>query len=128
MGMFSAFILSINLWLLSLSIYIYIHIYICVCVCIYPTFPLWAGYDARYICKGNTVVVVVGDPRALFSIATTTGLLHSTLDPYLIILSVKQGNIKYHFWVYGMNRRGNPSLRSHWCILLTRPMGLLPSG
>ena len=25
------------------------------------------------------------------------GLLHFTLDPYLIILSVKQGGIKYHF-------------------------------
>ena len=26
------------------------------------------------------------------------GLLHFTLDPYLIMLSVKQGGIKYHFW------------------------------
>ena len=26
-----------------------------------------------------------------------TGLLHFTLDPYLIMLSVKQGGIKYHF-------------------------------
>ena len=25
------------------------------------------------------------------------GLLHFTLDPYLILLSVKQGDIKYHF-------------------------------
>ena len=25
------------------------------------------------------------------------GLLHFTLDPYLILLSVKQGGIKYHF-------------------------------
>ena len=25
------------------------------------------------------------------------GLLHFTLDPYLIMLSVKQGSIKYHF-------------------------------
>ena len=25
------------------------------------------------------------------------GLLHFTLDPYLIMLSVKQGGIKYHF-------------------------------
>ena len=47
--------------------------------------------------------------RAPFSIATTLrykggyysilflGLLHFTLDPYLIMLSVKQGGIKYHF-------------------------------
>ena len=26
------------------------------------------------------------------------GLLHFTLDTYLILLSVKQGGIKYHFW------------------------------
>ena len=26
------------------------------------------------------------------------GLLHFTLDPYLIMLSVKQGGIKYHFF------------------------------
>ena len=26
-----------------------------------------------------------------------SGLLHFTLDPYLIMLSVKQGGIKYHF-------------------------------
>ena len=29
-----------------------------------------------------------------------------TLDPYLIMLSDKQGCIKYHFWVFGMNRLG----------------------
>ena len=48
-----------------------------------------------------------GDPKAPFSIATTRGvgegttpfpgLLHFTLDPYLIMLSVKQGGIVYHF-------------------------------
>ena len=34
------------------------------------------------------------------------GLLHFTLDPYLIILSVKQGGIKYHFLVFSMTRPG----------------------
>ena len=34
------------------------------------------------------------------------GLLHFTLEPYLIMLSVKQGGIKYHFWVFGMTRSG----------------------
>ena len=34
------------------------------------------------------------------------GLLHFTLDPYLIMLSVKQGRIRYHFWVFGMTRLG----------------------
>ena len=50
--------------------------------------------------------VVEGDPKDPFSKATTgvgegatpfPGLLHFTLDPYHIMLSVKQGGIKYHF-------------------------------
>ena len=49
-----------------------------------------------------TLVEVV--PKAPFSIATTfPGLLHFTIDPYLIRLSVEQGEIKYHFlslWYY----------------------------
>ena len=46
--------------------------------------------------------IVEGIPRAPFSIArggrySFPGLLYFTLDPYLIMLSVKQGGIKYHF-------------------------------
>ena len=51
--------------------------------------------------------LVKGDLKAPFSIATTPrcreerysfpGFFHFTLDAYLIILSVKQGGIKYHF-------------------------------
>ena len=49
------------------------------------------------------VTIVEGDPKARFSIATTlrgrrgrnSGLLHFTFDSYLIMLSVKQGGIKY---------------------------------
>ena len=53
------------------------------------------------------MTVVEGDQKALFSIATTPKcrgghysfprLLHFTLDTYLILLSVKQGGIKYYF-------------------------------
>ena len=53
------------------------------------------------------LIVVKGDLKAAFSIATTPrfrGELCSfpwfapfTLDPYLIWLSIKQGGIKYHF-------------------------------
>ena len=32
------------------------------------------------------------------------GLLHFTLETYLITLSYKQGGIKYRFWVFGMIR------------------------
>ena len=51
--------------------------------------------------------IVESDPKASFSIAITQrckegstpfpGLPHFTLDSYLIMLSVKQGSIKYHF-------------------------------
>ena len=57
--------------------------------------------------KVKLATVVEGDLKAPFLIATTPrcwgghihlpGLLHFTLDPYLIMLSVKQGGIKYHF-------------------------------
>ena len=67
-------------------IYIYIHIY-------------------RY--KSKLATIAKGDPKAPFLIATTPrcrggrysfpGLLNFILDPYLIMLSVKQGGIKYHF-------------------------------
>ena len=49
------------------------------------------------------MTVVEGDPKAPFSIAVGEGatlfpiLHHFTLDSYLIMLSVKQGSIKYHF-------------------------------
>ena len=32
------------------------------------------------------------------------GLFQFSLDPYLILLRVKQGGIKYHFWVFGMTQ------------------------
>ena len=51
--------------------------------------------------------IVEGNPKAPFSIATTPrcrggrysfpGFPFFTPDPYLIMLSVKQGGIKYHF-------------------------------
>ena len=55
--------------------------------------------------KVKLATIVEGSPKAPFSIATTPrggrysfpGLLYFTLDPYLIMLSVKQGGIKYHF-------------------------------
>ena len=34
--------------------------------------------------------------------ALLLSLFHFTLDTYLILLSVKQDNIKYHFWDFGM--------------------------
>ena len=65
-------------------------------------------YLATY-CK--MAIVVEGDLKAPFSIATAqrcrrgcNSLLNFTLDSYLIMLSVKQGCIKYNFWVFGITR------------------------
>ena len=59
------------------------------------------------VSKVKLAIIVEGNRKAPFSIATTPrcrgggysfpGLLYFTLDTYLIILSVKQGGIKYHF-------------------------------
>ena len=59
------------------------------------------------VVKVKLATIVEGHPKSPFSIATTPKcrggrysfprLLHFTLDPYLIMLSVKQGGIKYHF-------------------------------
>ena len=67
-----------------------------------------------YVERGvKFVTLVEGDPKVPFSIATTPrcvkgattflGLLQFTLNTYLIMPSVKQGYIKYHFlslWYY----------------------------
>ena len=60
--------------------------------------------------------VVEGDQKTPFSIATTPyvgdgatpfpGLVHFILVMELIMLSVKQGCIKYHFKAFGMKRPG----------------------
>ena len=61
-----------------------------------------------YIYKVKLATIVDSDKKALFSIATTPRcrggyysfpwIAHFTLDTYLILLSVKQGCIKYHFY------------------------------
>ena len=65
------------------------------------------GFYVVIIKKVKFATIVEGNPKAPFSIATTPmcrggrysfpGLLYFTLDPYLIMLSAKQGSIKYHF-------------------------------
>ena len=64
-------------------------------------------FHYEYDIKVKLVTLVEGDPKAPFSIATTLrcregatpfpGLLHFTLDPYLILLSFKKGGVNYHF-------------------------------
>ena len=60
--------------------------------------------------------VIEGDTKAFFSIANTPRcrggrysifwIVPFTLDPYLIMLSVKQGSIKYFFLAFCMTRLG----------------------
>ena len=60
------------------------------------------------------MTLVEGDPKALFSLGTTPrcwgwryafpGLLHFTLDAYIIMLSVMQVASSSIFWVFGMTR------------------------
>ena len=65
-----------------------------------------------FLCKLATVVK--GDPEVPFSLATTPILRGgrytfpwiAPLDTYLIMLSVKHGDIKYHFYVFGVNLPG----------------------
>ena len=102
-------------WLFNPSIYIYI-IYM-ECIWFVNTFCRYSPLNNQLvlalafqfiISKVKLVTLVEGDPRAPFSIATTPryteggatpfpGVLHFTFDPYLIMLSVKQGSMKYHF-------------------------------
>ncbi len=52
----------------------------------------------RTVIKVKLTTLYEGDPEAPFWIANPfLGLLQFTLDPYLIMLSVKVGSNKYHF-------------------------------
>ena len=62
---------------------------VCVCVCV-----------CECVCKEKLLATVFESyQKAPFSIATAPfpGLPHFTSDTYLILLSVKQVGIKYHF-------------------------------
>ena len=81
------------------------------------------------------LTVVEGDPKARFSLATTPcvrtlllffGLFNFTLDPCLIMLSVKRGTIKYHFWVFGITQH-EIEPRSFRPLANTLPNRLLPN-
>ena len=87
--------------------YIYIYIYI-------------------YISLVSWLTIVNGDPTTLFSIITTPMCWEAhysfpwiallTLDPYLMMLSVKQVGIKYHFlclW-YGSTWDWTSVSSDHW--------------
>ena len=72
---------------------------------LFSFFPIYISVFEHI--KVNLVTLNEGDSKAPFSVAITPiyrgaapfpGLLHFTCDPYPIMLSVKQGGIKYHFF------------------------------
>ena len=72
-----------------IHIYIYIYIYIYICVCVYL-------YIFIYVC---IYIYLAGDlSRGWPKVSPISGLLHFTLDSYFIMLSVKKGGIKDHFF------------------------------
>ena len=107
-------------------IYIYIYIYICVCVCVCVCCMRVQAY--LYGCVGRVNIHVYtwmsvsvelatfsrGGPEGSFfnnyytkvygrALFLSLDCSHFTLDPYLILLTVKQGSI---FLVFGMTRPG----------------------
>ena len=94
--------------------------YICVYICVYISV-----YICVYIVM--LVTVVESNLKAPFTIASYSkvyqrvrllSLLHFTFDTYLIILSVKQGGIKYYFLSLWYDNLGlNPGLTGHWWTL-----------
>ena len=80
------------------AIFLYIYIYIWGVFNIY--IYIYIYYLLYVIYKVKLATVVKGDPKAPFLVTTAPmykGFLHFTLDTYLILLSVKQEGIKYHF-------------------------------
>ena len=77
----------------------------------FPIFVVWRKAISMAVIfsklKGKLATVIEGDRKAPFSIATTSRCREGRctfpriaplyLDTYLILLSVKQGGIKYHF-------------------------------
>ena len=58
------------------------------------------------MCRGRLGLRLATRPRCRDCASPFPGLLLFTLDPHLIILKVKQGGIKYYFWVLGMTWHG----------------------
>ena len=63
----------------------------------------WKRFSSL-VSRVNLATIFEGDPKALFKEGATPFpvFLDFKLDPYLIMLSVKEGGISYHFWVFGM--------------------------
>ena len=98
-GNFMYLIFLDRFWLVH---YYYYYYYYYLCLGVRESISMYI-----YISKVKLATVVEVDQKAPFSLATTRGvgegaipfpgLLHFTLNTYLILLSVKQGGIKYHF-------------------------------
>ena len=127
-------------------IYIYIYIYMCiynVCVCVlYKTSNenedmndgegMARDIQGNLCCQRDLMRYIYIYKYIYIKLVTAgkgatplPGLLHFTLDPYLIMLSVKQGDINYPFFFFyffyyyyiWLNLGLNPGLLNHWQTL-----------
>ena len=97
---------------MQVKLYMCVHISIKLYMCPYIS-------KIIYVCTYRSEIDE-GDPKVLFSIATTSrfwrgttpfrGFLHFILDPYLIMLSDNESLVSLHLEL-------NPSLLGHWRII-----------
>ena len=81
--------------------------YVCVCMCVCLCVHIYIYMYIYRVSKEKLATVVESDRMLPFQqllhqgveegATPFPGLLHFTLDTYLILPSVKQGGIKYHF-------------------------------
>ena len=111
-----------------LSADIFLCVWVCVCMHVCEYIYIYI-YIFIYIYNLSYLTVEKGDLKSPFSIFTTPrswGRCYSfpwiapcTLDPYSILLSFKQGGIKYYFggFLVWLNLVLNPGLLGHWRTL-----------
>ena len=88
----SQYFLNIHLWVHAPFLLVLVLVCVCVCVYIYKL----ANHSQRLPFSIATTSKCRGECYSFLWIALLT------LDPYLMMLSVKQGGIEYHFCVFGM--------------------------
>ena len=77
----------------------YIYVYVKVCGYLYIYIYIYIPVKCATMVKGHpkSTFVIVSTPRCNKECYSFPGLLHFTLSPCLIIPSVMEGSIKYHF-------------------------------
>ena len=96
----------------NIYIYIYIYIYVCMYVCMYVciSWPI--------VIKGYTNIpfLIATTPKCRGGYNSSSCIAPLTLDPYQIMLSLKQGGIKNHFLTLWYNSTWDWTQVS-WCTI-----------